>query len=484
MIEQLLSARRAGAPLIAVESPDLWASVRSISARINGSAPQIAWDMQNGFTPLNNASRAIGGLPDASEDPTGALAAMNQVENGVFYMLDAGDLVGDLLFARSLANLRDTAKASGVTVILLSAGFKLPTVLKRDVLVLKEPLPDDASIQQTVEDCLAAYNESLEQSDCELPPLVVDDVGAVIRACKGLSVFEAEQSVAMSIRNGALDFDALWARKIATVQQTSGLSVYHGGDRFDGLGGLEAVKEYMRLRMNGRRKPNVVVWLDEIEKSGLANTGDLSGVNSDQLGQVLTYMEDYKSFGVMLLGVPGSGKSAICKAMAAEFDRLVIRLDMGAMKGGIVGQSEQNLRDALKVITAVGDGNSLWLATSNSVDKLDAALKSRFTDTFFFDLNDDELPAIWDAQKRAFGIDDATPDVSGWSGRNVQRCCANAWDMGCTLEDASRFVISESVSGAMDLQALREQAEGRFLSASRDGVYTANKTNGRKFRLN
>ena len=74
----------------------------------------------------------------------------------------------------------------------------------------------------------------------------------------------------------------------------------------------------------------------------LPSTADDSGERSAE-----------KPKGVLLLGVPGTGKSAFAKALGNETGRPTLSLDVGAMMGSLVGQTEQNVRRALKTIDAM-----------------------------------------------------------------------------------------------------------------------------------
>lgn len=56
--------------------------------------------------------------------------------------------------------------------------------------------------------------------------------------------------------------------------------------------------------------------------------------------------------GVFLVGMPGCGKSLCAKAAASTFGVPLLKLDMGSMMGKYVGQSEENLRKAIKIAEA------------------------------------------------------------------------------------------------------------------------------------
>lgn len=471
LVKQVRAAHRCSVPLVAIETPDPAATISSIVSGVDVEGPKIAWDAIRGFHPCNEAGSAV--MSDVGDQCVGAVLEMLKRLNNlredvmVFFHL-ASELVEKVPTTQAVWNLRDVFKSKGNMLVMLGPDFgNIPAELRHDVIVLDEPLPDDEQLSQIVDDLLEVGNkgEKLE---------VADDVKAkAIDAIRGLSAFEAEQVFAMSINGDGVDLDACWERKRKAVEQTKGLSVFRGKSKFDSLAGLEPVKKYFTRLMNGPLRPNVVVWLDEIEKSGLAHETDLSGVNADQLGTVLSYMEDKKVMGTMLVGVPGGGKSEFCKCLAGEFAVPVIRMDMGAMQGSLVGESQQNLRQALKVVDAVGGSNCVFIATSNSIQNLDDALKNRFTKTFFFDLpSKEQRVGMWDIHVKPYGLDKHDVNDDGWCGRNVQRCCEEAYKLGISIAEAAEAVIPVAIESAEQIKRLRANATGKYLSADYPGVYT------------
>jgi SpoVK/Ycf46/Vps4 family AAA+-type ATPase len=143
------------------------------------------------------------------------------------------------------------------------------------------------------------------------------------------------------------------------------------------------------------------------------------------------------------------------------------------MQGSLVGQSQQQLRQALKTIDAVAGDRVMFIATSNSISNLDTALKSRFPDVFFFDLpTNEQIEQAWKIHSLAFSLEEQpTPECSGWSGRNVQRCCQKAYAMGMTIRESSGFIIPESIQSAKEIQELRRGAIGKYLSTEYPGPY-------------
>ena len=88
----------------------------------------------------------------------------------------------------------------------------------------------------------------------------------------------------------------------------------------------------------------MIVFLDEMDKSlagGMSDHVGDSGVGKDQVEQLLTYINDTKSLGMMLAGIAGIGQDAVGrKRWARRAASRSSMLDLGGAKGGIVGESE------------------------------------------------------------------------------------------------------------------------------------------------
>ena len=240
--------------------------------------------------------------------------------------------------------------------------------------------------------------------------------------------------------------------------------------------------------------------MDEIEKALAGASGDTSGVSQGFLGTLLSFMQDQEAQGCLFLGPPGAAKSAVAKAAGTTAGIPTIAFDLSSMKASLVGESEGRLRTALSVVSAVSQGRALFLATCNSLSALAPEIRRRFKDaTFFFDLPDaSERHKIWEIYLRHFdlssrfaavyfGDSKALPDDSGWTGAEIRQCCELAWRLECTLLEAADYVVPISRSAASQIEELRGQAHGRFLSASYPGLFDKDRAaqagGGRTFTL-
>jgi SpoVK/Ycf46/Vps4 family AAA+-type ATPase len=186
-------------------------------------------------------------------------------------------------------------------------------------------------------------------------------------------------------------------------------------------------------------------------------------------------MQDRNADGVIFIGPPGAAKSAVAKAAGATAGIPTVAFDLSAMQSSLVGGSGERLRSALQVVDAISQGRSLWIATCNSITSLPPELRRRFTlGTFFFDLpTAEEREAIWNIYEQRWNISGELPDDDGWTGAEIKECCRKAWRLKVSLRDSASYIVPVSRSAADQLEALRRQASGRFLSASMSGVYSA-----------
>lgn len=498
-IESFKAARRVAIPLIAVQTPDPASTIRKLAA-VSKTDPLIRWDIVTGMSGLNeagkNAIEKVLGEQDPSmlNNPTEALSfAAKFPNNSILFFMNGDRFINERGAAgasvcQALWNLRDIYKTNERAVVILCPSISLPENLTQDVLVLDEPLPDSTELKTIITDIHKFGNVT------EPKPEVLTKA---IEAVKGLSAFTAEQVTAMSLKKDGLDLNELWERKRKTVEQTPGLQVWRGGETFKDVRGVANVKNFLGKLFKGNSPPTTIVFMDEIEKQfgSVAAGGDTSGVSQEMFGEFLSWMQDKNVLGMMAVGHPGCSKSHVTKATGGEFNVPTVVLNMSALKASLVGQSGQQLRGALKVIEAIG--RPMVMATSNSLASLPPELRRRFQlGTFFFDLpTEDERQAVWDLYLKKFGLslfnkedNGNTPDDEGWTPAEIRTCCEIAWRLNCSLNEATNYIVPISRSAPDRIEALRNQANGKFLSASEKGVYRYSKaavsqSEGRKIRV-
>lgn len=491
--DQIKAARSANTPLLAIETADNNAAIQRIAAALSNKTPLIQWDVVRGWTTVttvidgalveNQAGAVAMAKCHTGKDLMNPVASLEDALNlpgkvtepfqpgAILFVNNAHEFLKDPDFAQALFNLRDPFKSNMRTVIMLGPAFTLPAQLSQHVTVLDDPLP-------TTEE-LATVLKSFGETGLKLTE---DEEQRAVEALLGLGTFAAEQSVATSLHvNGSvtLDFDRLWARKRKMIKSTPGLEVWEGGETFSDIGGCDQIKKFARAILNGKRRPECVVFLDEVEKAMAGSGGgggqDTSGVSQGMLGKMLSEMQDNEYTGMVFVGVPGAAKSAIAKAMGAEGNIPVIVFDLGGMKDSLVGASEARLATALKVVKAVSNGNAMFIATSNNISNLPPELLRRFTlGTWFFPLpTNEERKLIWDIyiKKYDLPIDSGMPGDKDWTGAEIKNCCDIASRTTLALQEAGDFVVPVARSGSDKIRTLYQQAHGRYLSVARPGVF-------------
>lgn len=485
LIEQFKRARQASTPLMAISTPDPAATIQSIvKANTNGNTvPLIQWDCVCGAIGINEEgakeiAQACGDLgPEDVTSPVEILTFARALQNrAILFMLNGHQYFDQPTFIQAFWNLRDVFSNANCTVVLLGPAFTMPPELQQDTLLLDEPLPNAEQLREIVSG-LTTRNK-IPNVDDEVLEKAVD-------ALRGLAAFPADQNAAMnaSKKNG-LDIDGMWERKRQMIKQTDGLSVWSDGLRFSDLEGIDEIERMFRRIIAGKASPKLIVWLDEVEKIMAGAAGSASGFNAteqDQLGILLSEMQDRNYSGAILVGVPGAGKSAFAKSVGAEAGVLTIRLDLGGAKGsGLVGQAENSIRNVMKIIHAVGgDGGAFFIATSNDIRVIKPELKRRFKKgIWFFDLPEKkEREKIWQLYLKkyaALGLKATSQKIDfdeGWTGAEIESCVSTAWEECVPLAEAARSIIPVSVSGKEDIARLRREADGRYNAVNHAGVY-------------
>lgn len=486
IVTELKRARAVGVPLVAITTADQPAALHTLAKGFEKNkkpAPLLAWDIIRGLMSMNDAGdaalEALGVNSDTAEQFTNlvtALEAMRKAKQGtILVVVNAHRFLDEVQPMQCVMNLRDLFKGSRCMLVLMGPAFKLPPEIAQDVHIIDEPLPSLDEIKAIVG---GFWDEAKVSYTAELMERSTD-------ALRGLAAFPVEQSAALALQpDKSVAVKDLWDRKRQAINQVAGLVMESPSDTLDDLGGMDNWKTFATKFWNGPRRPRVIVFIDEIEKAmggngAMGGQGDTSGTSQDQLGVLLSEMEDRHQTGAIFLGPAGAGKSAAAKATAASFGVPLVRLDLGSAKGSLVGQSEQQIRAAMKAIVAIaGEGGAFFVATCNRIENLPPELRRRFrAGLWFFDLPDDAGRAnIGRIHLEKAGLDVKSKAFfegkQGWSGANIRDCCEMARDLQTTLDEAASFVVSAAKQDN-GLDRLRSMAAGRFLSASYPGTYQA-----------
>lgn len=499
--EQVKHARSAAVPLIAIETADPNATAIAITKAASEAAkpyPVIGWDVVSGLYARNKlAAKAIAaimpppdpafaGIPggtNASTNPVDMLTKLVDLEERALVIVQNGQrLIGPQAeqsgasypIVQGLLNLRDDFKRNVRTLVLVGYQFEIPLELRHDIMLISEPLPTRDEIAAIIARECDGYRSAFP----EAPEQTAEARAQAAEALSGLSAFSSEQATAvtLSANGGRLDMPSLWTRKRAFVKQTKGLTFepFEGPTLAD-LGGLEELITFGRAIGNGDPRPSMIVRMEEIEKTIGTGAALDGGVSSYNLATMLNAMEDNDWEGLITVGPPGSGKSEFSKALPREFGIPCLTFDPGEVKDRFVGSSEANIRAAMRMIEAIGGRNVYFVATSNNLQVIPAALRRRFTGgVWFVDLpNEREREAIWTIQLRRRGLDEnqPRPNDDQWSGAEIRNCCRLAARLRMPLIHAARWILPVALADKDGLAKLRQSAAGNYFNASAPGPY-------------
>ena len=281
------------------------------------------WNRIEGIKKWNNDEKKFEIEDSEATHPDNAIDFFNTNDNIILLLEDFyPDLTEDK--PRMIKNIRNIALQNtiGKTLVFSQPFIQLPKELEKDVHIMELPYPD-------FDDLRAIYKKVCNQN--HIPENEPDH--ELIDAALGLTIMEAEKAFSLAyIENGQLTAEEvpLIIREKENVIKKSGyLEYYHPEETMEDVGGLENLKEWLKKRGNGFTK-------------GAKAFG-------------LTYPK-----GILLLGIPGTGKSLTAKAVGNLWHFPLLKLDMGKIFGGIVGQSEQNIREALKIAEAISP-SILWI---------------------------------------------------------------------------------------------------------------------------
>lgn len=484
MMKLFMTARQVSVPIVVIRTADQQATTQDIQAGIGPKWPVVTWDAARGILPTFNdlgqpQEAAVAALakykivPDETVDFVQAMTAIGRLPKGSIAVihnahrqLTASEPLAIAPSVQAVANLRPELKKDFRMIVLLAPSFVAPAELEQDIVVLDHELPGAEELAKVIKELHVA---------AKLPEPSAELLARAVEAVSGLSKFAAEQVVAMSLNaETGLDIDSLWERKRVAIEQTRGLRVWRGHERFADIVGQDAVKTALNEEIAADTPLGVVVWIDEIDKVFANVEHDTSNVRMDQLRTFLTDMENYEWRGMVLMGVAGGGKSLLAKAFGNEAGVPTISVDFGDMEGPHVGESEMMLRHAMDVIRRVGSGNAFVIATSNNASVMRPEMQRRFTEgMFFFDvMSDEERAKTWAFYLKKYGLSKQTvPNDDGWTGAEIRNCCRRAKRTRKPLLQAAKFIVPMAQSRGPEIDELRKYANGRFLDANNEGSY-------------
>ena len=294
-----------------------------------------AWSITQGLHKLDGARFLPG--QEGTKDPVEALQKVAKLSDpSLVVFKDFHPFLNDPIVVRSLRELAHQLKATFTTLILLSPTLQIPVELDKEITVLDVPLPTFQDLWQLLREIVGVVRRN-NRAQVELTKAEGEQI---VKAALGLTMSEAENAFAKAIatdnRLDVADVALILEEKRQIIRKSGLLEYFPAEQRLADVGGLESLKEWLRAR------------------------GTAFGEEARRFGLPAPK-------GLLLLGVQGCGKSLTAKAVAAQWDLPLLRLDIGRIFSSLVGSSEENLRRAIQVAEGISPV-VLW------IDEIEKAL--------------------------------------------------------------------------------------------------------------
>jgi len=457
----------------AIEHPDLnttlqvWDSARGLLAPVKGDEMVVV----EGGMDSNREEWILDHIQSQAKDKRKMKSRDEaKIPRGPVYVLCdffryLDEQSGNIAIERKLRVLCDVLHRVNMHIVIISPELRLPIGLRKCVSVIDYPLPGKDQMIKLIEH---VKRRRVERNRITEEAAAKINCEKYAQALLGLTIGEAEDALARSIAlKNAFDVPTLLDLKKQVIRKGELLEYVHTSENMDSIGGLQGVKEFVKMR-----------------KSAFSESARKYGLDMPK--------------GIFLLGVQGAGKSLCAKAIANEMEVPLLKMDMGRLLGMYVGDSEHNTRRAIQLAESIspcvllidefdkavaGSGTSSendhvakrvvgqlldWLndktapvfvvAAANSIKGMPAALirKGRFDECFFVDLpTKHERIQIFDIhiKKRGrvtsnFDVEKLSTKTEKFSGAEIEASIVDA--MAAAFADKEREFTTDDIMRSIE----------------------------------
>ena len=359
------------------------------------------------------------------------------------------------------------------TVFIISEITVIPPELEDYITVFDIPLPTTDEILEIIYDFTKDMGITVKK----------DIVDEITLSFKGLNEFQIRQILYLAYQDGgSIDRDdkaLILQEKEQFIKKSGMLEIINFSENIDDIGGLDNLKKWLN------RKAKIFASLDKAIKFGV----------------------DVPK-GIMIVGMPGCGKSLTAKATASLFEIPLVRLDIGRLLGKYVGESEENMRKALKLSEAIspcvlwideiekafsgiGAGNDVttrlfgqfltWMqekentvfivATANDISKMPPEFlrKGRFDELFFVDLpNEEERGKIFEIHlkkrkkwNRKIDIQQLVRKTDGYNGADLEAVVKDTIEKAF-IDGRDTIITEDLLASVDDTKSISQTLKGKM----------------------
>jgi SpoVK/Ycf46/Vps4 family AAA+-type ATPase len=317
-----------------------------------------SWDFIDGYT--NNPNNE--GF--AKRNPVQALELVERLTAqtpALFLLKDFNRFLTDVSISRKLKNINRILKLQPKTIIIIGSEFNIPQELSDLITILQFQLPVESEIHYELKRLIESLNIQIDQQILE----------SLTRACQGLSLERIRRVLSRIIATyKTIDENSiklLLNEKKQIISQTEILEYWSVDETISKIGGVDNLKNWLKKRKTS------------------------FGIQASNYGLPTPR-------GLLLVGIQGTGKSLTAKAIANEWQLPLLKLDVGKLFGGIVGESESRLRQMIQVAETISPC-ILWIdeidkAFSNNNNTGDSGTSNRVLATFISWLSEKTKPVF------------------------------------------------------------------------------------------
>lgn len=399
------------------------------------------------------------------------------IDNNVFLLIkNAEEEMKDaknIAYIKKIAETRYSSPDYNFTIIVISETETVPKELEKFTSILDIPNMSKEEIEKYILKFSKDNNIKVDEKD----------IGEVAISLKGLTKLEIDHVLNMIIESknniSISGRDIIIKEKGQIIKKSSILEIIDFKEKIEDIGGLEGLKEWLKSKAQVFRR------LDEAKKFGVDTPK-----------------------GVLLVGMPGCRKSLAAKASARLFNVPLLRLDIGRLLGKYVGESEHNMRVALKTAESISpcilwideiekafaginqDGGAsditkrlfgqflTWLqekentvfvvATANDITAFPPEFlrKGRFDEVFFIDFpNEEERERIFEIHLEKRGkltdnvdVNKLAKQTEGYCGADIEEVVKNAVEsifiLDTETEEEKEITTQDLLDSAKNIDSL------------------------------
>ena len=271
-------------------------------------------DMEDYYLVEENAD-----VTDPQEALTEGLKLNDEQGEYILCMLDFHHFVDQPLVLRAAKEAFEKANEIGCCFIFISNQFDVPKDWEESTVSIDLELPKKEDFVELINDMVERFKDNLKASELEKISSTTEKAAEILL---GLTLNQAENVISTSFsKKRALDLEIVSEVKAQIICKDGLLEFWNNHDSTK-VGGMQNFKEYTQKR--------ILAYSDKAKKYGLPNPK-----------------------GVLLVGIPGCGKSLAAKALANTWSVPLIKCDLGKLFGSYVGDTEANTRKALQTAEAM-----------------------------------------------------------------------------------------------------------------------------------